>query len=357
MNILIDILHPGQVHFFKEPIRIWKEQGHNVYVVTRDIKMCRDLLDFYQIDYFFVKKAKNLFGLVFELLRRNLKLFRLVIKLKINVLVGIGGISISLVGFLSRKPRVIFTDSEFARIVNFISFPLATVVYTPSFYIDDIGKKHVRYSSLHEFAYLNPKKFKPNDEILDELNLKPNNYFIIRLCDWQASHDLNQTGFSDIMKREIIEELEKNGRVLISPEGSLPQEYEKYRLKIRPEQMHSLLAFSKLLVTETQTMTSEAAILGVPVIRYNTLDKNERMKSGNMIYLEKTGLVYNFVDEGKAFSKIKEISSKDFDQEFWKEKRDQITKELIDPIPLIVDSINLPHSKKGKKKTNKKESK
>ena len=76
-----------------------------------------------------------------------------------------------------------------------------------------------------------------------------------------------------------------------------------------------------------------------------------------MIFLEKTGLVYNFVDEEKAFSKIKEIANKGFDQEFWEAKKNKMTKELIDPVPLIVDSINLPHKKKKKKKTTHKRDK
>ena len=41
------------------------------------------------------------------------------------------------------------------------------------------------------------------------------------------------------------------------------------RLKIDPSDMHHVLAFSSMLISDSQSMSVEAAMLGVPSIRYS----------------------------------------------------------------------------------------
>lgn len=346
MKILVDILHPAHVHFFKIPIKKWKEMGHEVLIVTRAIEICEDLLKYNTIKYISTgKKGESFFGLIIELLKRTFKITRLIRKEKINILVGIGGINISLAGFLKRKPRIIFTDSEFAHLANKITFPLATKIYTPTFFYRNIGKKQVKYRSFHEFSYLNPKYFKPDINILKKLNIKSKSYFILRFSDWKASHDIKQTGFSYHIKKQIIGELKQHGKVFISSEGNLPIEFKEFDIKLEPHELHSFLSYSSLLVSETQTTTTESALLGVPVVRYNSLTKSEKMRSGNMDEIEKAGLVFNFEDENEALKKIKEILQSNISDDYWKEKRDILIKDLVDPIPIIVNSIEIIKNK------------
>ena len=50
MRILIGIGHSAHAHFFRNPIRLLIEHGHEVIVASRDKEMALDLLDHFGID-------------------------------------------------------------------------------------------------------------------------------------------------------------------------------------------------------------------------------------------------------------------------------------------------------------------
>jgi predicted glycosyltransferase len=54
--------------------------------------------------------------------------------------------------------------------------------------------------------------------------------------------------------------------VLISSEAPLPPDLAAFEVKGPVEQIHHLLAFAQLVVGESATMSSEAAVLGVPAV-------------------------------------------------------------------------------------------
>ena len=58
-----------------------------------------------------------------------------------------------------------------------------------------MGSKHSTFKGLYELAYLHPKYFSPNEEVLNQLNVKKADVFtVIRFVSWSAYHDLNQKG-------------------------------------------------------------------------------------------------------------------------------------------------------------------
>lgn len=46
-------------------------------------------------------------------------------------------------------------------------------------------------------------------------------------------------------------------------------QFEKYRIKISPLDMHHVMAFTSLYIGDSQTMAAEAGVLGVPFVRFN----------------------------------------------------------------------------------------
>ena len=70
--------------------------------------------------------------------------------------------------------------------------------------------------------------------------------------------------------------------------------------------MHHILAYAKLIISDSQTMTAESAVLGVPSLRINTF-------VGKISYLEELeyvyGLTFGFLPEQElAFlSKLNEL--------------------------------------------------
>ena len=115
---------------------------------------------------------------------------------------------------------------------------------------------------------------------------------------------------------------------------------------ILPSRMHDAIAFSSLLFGESATMSSEAAMLGVPTI---FIDNTGRYYTDEQEGLYK--LVFNYKesdnDQQSALSKAIEIA-KDIDsKEIWEKRRAKMLSEKIDFTAFLVWFIeNYPESKK-----------
>ena len=75
-------------------------------------------------------------------------------------------------------------------------------------------------------------------------------------------------------KNDIFDIQEKNPknempRIYITSERPLEPQFEKYRIKINPLDMHHVMAFASLYIGDSQTMAAEAGVLGVPFVRFN----------------------------------------------------------------------------------------
>ena len=123
-------------------------------------------------------------------------------------------------------------------------------------------KKRVLYPSYHELAYLHPNNFVPDLNILRKYNLEEKNYVVVRFSSLNAHHDAGKTGLSNALWEEI-ESLCKGFTTVFSIEGEMSHQ-------ISPWDMHHILAFSKMIISDSQTMTVESAVLGVPSIRINS---------------------------------------------------------------------------------------
>ena len=344
MRILIDVIHPAHVHFFKNFIWKMEKKGHEVLVTARDKDVATALLNAYNIKHTILSKAvSGFFSLGKELLKRDISLFKISRKFNPHILMGIGNPSITHVATLLNKRSVFFYDTEHAKLINYLSFPFASVICTPSCYKKDIGNKQIRYNGYHELAYLHPNYFKPNPAVLDEIGLsKDDTFIILRFVSWSASHDVGQHGIQD--KIELVRELEKYGQVFITSEGELENDLEKYKIKISPEKLHDLLYYTSLYMGEGATTASECAILGTHAIYVNTLrlgytDEEE----------EKYNLVYNFSDEKtmekQAFDKALELLKNNNLREEGKKKRAKLLKDKIDVTAFMVKFIeNYPES-------------
>ncbi len=103
----------------------------------------------------------------------------------------------------------------------------------------------------------------------------------------------------------------------------------EYKLKVSPEKAHSLIAYATLFLGDSQTMSSEAAVLGVPSLRCNSF-------AGRISYLEeeekKYGLTYAFLPEdfNKMLIKVKELLNMPDLKKEWQERRHVMLSDKID---------------------------
>jgi predicted glycosyltransferase len=290
LRILIDILHPAHVHFFRNAISALTEVGHDVLVTARDKDLTLRLLDLYRIPCTCIsREAKTKAGLVRELVSRNWRLLKLVKREKPRVLASIGGISTAQVGFLTRTRNLIFYDTENATLSNLLSYPLATEVITPICYRRKVYGRHVTYPGYHELAYLHPARFTPDTQVLVDSGIDPTEpYSVIRFVSWKAVHDVKARGHSPEEKLRLASTLERHGKVYITSESPLPAGFDKYRLPISPEKVHHLLAFARLFVGESATMASESVILGTPAIYVDAVGRGPRRSTRASVRLRRS---------------------------------------------------------------------
>ena len=114
MNILFDIGHPAHVHFFRHPIRILREHGHNIVVTSRIKEFALELLDELGIQHIPLSKLGKggLLSLASELIKRDLALWKVAKKNNIEIMAAIGGVSIAHVTRLTGIPSLVFYDTE-----------------------------------------------------------------------------------------------------------------------------------------------------------------------------------------------------------------------------------------------------
>ncbi|MGD9201175.1 MAG: DUF354 domain-containing protein [Chitinispirillia bacterium] len=289
MVVLIDILHPAHVHFFRPVINKLRENNFTVHVTARKKEMSIDLLNRYKIPCVMISKQKNGIGLIYEMFCRTIKLIVICLKRRPKILLGIMGPSIAVAGFILRIPVWVYYDTENAWITNWFSYPLANRVYTPECYKGKVGKNQVRYSGYHELSYLHPSVFKPDRSVIEKYGIntkKP--YSILRFVSWQASHDIGEIGISCENKLKLVSHLKKFGSLFITSESPLPDVLQKYQSPVAIEEIHQLIAFARVVVGESATMSSEAAVLGVPAIFISDTLRGYTVEEENFYHL-----VYN----------------------------------------------------------------
>ncbi|MBP9854435.1 MAG: DUF354 domain-containing protein [Candidatus Omnitrophica bacterium] len=336
MRIVVDIGHPAHVHFFKYYIQEAQKKGHKILITVADKDIALKLLEDYHLDYVLLgRTGKSLFGKILSVPILDGKLLKAVKAFKPDLFLGLGSIRCTHVARLLGKHSIIFNDTEATIKEHILYYPFANRIVSPRCFGRDFGKKHIRYDGYHELAYLHPNRFQPNKKVLDELNINPDKkLFIIRFISWEATHDIGQKGFSDEGKIHLVNLLNQQGRVIITSEGKLPQELEKYQLTVSPTKMHDLLYYADMYIGEGATMASEAAVLGTPVVFLSTLVHN---------YLKEQAEQYQLMsihhEQDGALAQVKEwLAVSDLKKEF-QLRKDKMLKDKVDVTDFMVNFI------------------
>lgn len=339
MKILVEILHPAHVHVFRNAIHEWRKRGDDVLVLSREKECANDLLDLYSIPYHSISKISDKkTGLFTEMAVRDVRMWQACRRFNPDVLTGIMGVTIAQVGKLIRKPAVVFYDTENAKLTNRIVYPLAHSVCTPDCYQAPVKGHHITYPGYHELAYLHPNRFTPDPDIVKKAGLSPDKpYFILRFVSWQASHDINEKGLSSAFKKNVLEILQPYGRVLISSEGALPVELEPFRFQASPADMHHIMAYASILIGESATMASEAAVLGIPAFFISDTGRGYTDEEES-----RYGLVFNYktAQTSEAIEKIHELLSTPNRQEIFQRRRQKLLDEKNDTTAWIITYID-----------------
>lgn len=342
MNLLFDIGHPGQVHLFRNAIKILQSRGHKVTVTVKEIPSAQQLLDAYGIPWLSLgRKFNSVVMKGLSQIRFNYRLWKIAMAHEIDIAVG-SSITIAQVSAIHRMKSIILDDddAEAVRLFSLFAHPFADTVLSPDALAHQrTHSRDIVYAGTHELFYLHPEYFHPDPAIPAAAGIDVSYpYFILRFVSGRAYHDIGGKWISMEEKIRLVKLLEKYGKVFITTEHEIEPELQQWQLKIAPEFIHHFIYYATMFVGDSQTMTSEAAILGTPALKCNSFA--HRLSVPNM-FEEKYDLCYAFQpDEFESMiAKIESLLVLDGLKNLWADKRDRFLKDSIDPTGFLVRFI------------------
>lgn len=273
MNIGLFLGHPAHFHMLKNAASNLRSNGHNVQFVIKKKDILEKLLQDAGYSYTSIRedRSNGLLGLIQSVLCMELNMCKFLKKNKIDILIG------STLSFASSKimhiPTIVMGEDDSAVVPKYarMVYPWANAILTPE--VCDNGKwnaKSTQYPSYHELAYLHPNHFTPNKDIVEGYGIdtsKP--YFIMRFASLKAHHDDGIKGINNEIAQQLVDTLAPHGQIYITSERELEPQFEPYRIRINPLDMHHVMAFASLYIGDSQTMAAEAGVLGTPFVRFN----------------------------------------------------------------------------------------
>tara|TARA_Y100001954_G_C15794477_1_gene596903 strand:+ start:218 stop:1321 length:1104 start_codon:yes stop_codon:yes gene_type:complete len=330
------LAHPAHFHLFKNIIENLIKKNYKVLVVYNDKDVLHELIknsSFFKISYR-VKTNKDInskIALLIQFFMKNWGAFIQFFKFKPEIVLGTP-ILISLIGKVLRYKSIIVNEDDFDIIKKTADFgyPYANTLICPEVCrTTKFDKKSVKHQSYHELAYLHPNNFKANKKIVKKYFDPNEKYFLIRFAKLTAHHDDGIKGINKDVARKIIELLYPYGRVLITSERKLESEFEKYRININPMDIHDVMAYASIYIGDSQTMAAEAAVLGIPFIRFNDF-------VGKISYLDELENKYSLGfgiktnEKDKLIEKVQELIEKEDLSEIFQNRRKKMLLDKID---------------------------
>ena len=340
MKYLVSIFHPAHVHFYRHVVDELESRGDDVLICARDKDVSVQLLRAFDLPHtVLASTGDSLSDLVVEQLRYEAKLLLAARRFDPDVMTSIGGLEVSHVVPFTGARAVVFDDSEPTPAHHITAMRYLDAIHTPRRFSADFGPRHHRYDGYHELAYLHPDRFTPDPDRLREHGVDPDDrYFVLRFVGWNAHHDVGQRGFSPAAKRRLVSELAELGDVYVTNEGTLPADLAEYETPVPPHVVHDLLYHADLYVGDSQTMATEAAILGTPAVRSNTFAAAESMS--NFVELEdEYGLLHSIGDEDEAVATALTLARDPDAKATWRRRRERLLEEKIDVTEYVVDAL------------------
>ena len=339
MKVLFYLVHPGHYHLFKNVIKKLNIMNIDTILVVRPKESLEQLLKEDGFDYIKINdgiRKNNKWAMFTDMILRDYRAFNIIKKIKPALMIG-SSFEIAHIGKLLNIPSVITHEDDYdnMKFFSYSAFPFASNILSPiSCRQGRWEKKCIHYPGYHELAYLHPNHFIADQKIKDLLDC--DKYFLLRFSQFNAHHDFGFNGISDSIAHELINILEKHGKVFISSERELDRTLENYRVKIKPSQMHDLLNYAEMYIGDSQTMAMEAAILGIPAIRFNKFAKNYSISVLDELE-NKYGLTVSINNRSseKLLKTVKEFVDNKELKNLWAERRNKMLNDKYDTCKFI----------------------
>jgi uncharacterized protein len=333
MRYLFYLGHPAHFHLLKNTITALKQKGNSIEILIKKKDILEELLKNAGWEYLNINpkgRADNKVAIALSLLKRDWEFYKVCKKFKPQLMIGTSA-EIAHVGKLLSIPSIVVNedDAEIVPLFAKLAYPFATHVLAPE--CCSVGKwtnKKIAYKSYHELAYLHPNHFTPDISRLKNIDTtKP--FFILRFAKLTAHHDSGRSGITTDVAEQLVQKLSVHGNVYITSERELETQFEKYRIKINPLDVHHAMYYAHMYIGDSQTMAAEAAVLGTPSIRFNDF-------AGEIGYLEelehKFSLTFGFRTSAQTafLNKIDELLAFPDLKNEWKQRKEKMLENQID---------------------------
>lgn len=344
MNLLFFVVHPSKFHVFRHTINILKQRGHwvDIIITSKDVLEKLVINEGWTYTNIFPEGRKiswlpTKIGAGINLIRTIFRIRKYINHSDLKYDLFLTDDLLVINGWLKKIPTFHFQDDDITAVPesSLIMF-FADYIISPS--VSNLGKyqkKKIAFYGYKELGSFHPARFIPDYEKIKQFNPEGEKYFLLRLVSLRAVHDISKSGLNDNDVLRIINKLEEYGNVYITAERHLPPLFEKYRITINPNDIAHALYFAEFLISDSQTMSAEAGVLGTPYIRYN--DFVERIS-----YLDELEKKYELgfgiktTNKDLLFEKIDYLLSQYNLKEIWRVKKNKMLSEKIDLTEFLV---------------------
>ncbi|KAB1189951.1 DUF354 domain-containing protein [Haloferax sp. MBLA0076] len=327
---------PAQVHLYKYAVRELRRRGHDVLILGRDYGCTKDLLEYYDLPHrIYGSCGTTKYSVFTSLPFHYVNIFREVRRFKPDLIFGMGGYAAH-AGALSRTPVILVVDSEPDSLDHIVSRPFAKAILTPHTFGKEISENHYQFHGFKETAYLHPDVYEPSFDVRDELGLGPDErYVVVRFNAFGSHHDVGHQGFTPERRRELLEMLSEHATVFVLDESEERRDDGEARsVDFHPALVHDVLAEADLLVADSQTMVTEAALLGTPAIRSNSFVGENDMR--NFVELERQGLISNLESFEEVLEKAETLLTEEGTKQRYQTRRDEFLADKVNLTDVIV---------------------
>lgn len=334
MIILFDIKHVAHVNFFKPLINSLVDEGEQVLISYIQRGRLEKIIksEFSNVESYYIGRHRGTkWSIIYE--ANILKFFsalRLLRKKNVSLMLGVDAFVTGFACKLLGIPNLQFYDDPERKVNLWLEQKTSSELYYPAIK-DFSGSKVQTYEALKEWAYLSPTFFEPDLSSIDEYNLKPNEYYFVREVD---NGSLNYQGQESGLIAQVSKNFPEGVPVLLSLENKSQKHLypENWILLQEPIPLiHSLMYYSKSVISSGDSMAREGAMLGVPsfYVGFREMSANNFIeKEGRFFVASPEELISQLCDLSNDYSSSK------------KEYRESLEEKWINVTEMMKSLIN-----------------
>ncbi|RLI03519.1 lipid-A-disaccharide synthase [Candidatus Bathyarchaeota archaeon] len=351
MRIIIDILTPKQCMLFLKLSEKLRRNGHTVFNVSREYRDVVNLLKLKGLKAKIIGKhgGKELASKLKASAHRIIDLATYFEEVDPDIAVSFSSPEMARVSFGLGVPHICINDSPHAEAVARLTIPLSAKLLTPKMIPRQawtrygISQERIKqYNALDPWAWL--KDFTPDENVLSELGLSRSKPILTfrpeeEFAAYLAGKTQGKTGVIPVIEQVLAER--DDVQIVAIPRYTEQLEVLRESFQDRIIVSHSsidgpsLLYYTTIFIGGGGTMTTEAALLGVPTFSFYPSEPFIVLK-----YLIRKGFVKLVRDPNELAMKILETLDNIKDEKRkQRERAERLVETFEDPIQVITAEI------------------